>query len=115
MNCLPSKKFLHDGQSEQEERLFVAEVRRIVSKHNLDALIVLEQHFIRASFPVSIFSIVVFYAPSRNAENIVETAINAKRFRGIERNGNKKSLKLDVVMSTCTSQRDQNLAHKGRI
>ena len=112
VNCLPSKKFLHDGQSEQEERLFVAEVRRIVSKHNLDALIVLEQHFIRASFPVSDFSIVVFYAPSRNAENIVETAINAKRFRGIERNGAIKIFKTDVVMSTCTSQRDQTLRTK---
>ena len=110
VNCLPSKKYLQDGHSEQEERLFVEEVRKIVSKNNLDALIILEQHFVRVSFPVSDFAIVVFYAPSRDAENIVQSAINAKRFRGIERNGAIKIFTTDVVplclLYTSPSPRD---------
>ena len=109
VNCLPSQKYLHDGRSEQEEKLFAEEVRKIVSKNNLDALIILEQHFERASFPVSDFAIVVFYAPSRNAESIVQSAINARRFRGIERNGAIKIFTTDLVPVPRSSQRDRTL------
>jgi hypothetical protein len=101
-NCLPSKKFLEDGQSEQEEQLFVEEVRKIVSKNNLDALIVLEQHFARGSFPVADFQIVVFYAPSRRAPPMVENAIATKRFRGVEEKGILKVFTNDVLPTART-------------
>jgi len=113
VNCLPSKKYLQDGHSEQEESLFVEDVRKIVSKNNLDALIILEQHFVRVSFPVSDFAIVVFYAPSRDAENIVQSAINAKRFRGIERNGAIKIFTTDVEPLAHIRKKDRVLRSNG--